>query len=96
MAVSALIGCSLSASVKWLVMVASATVEPYRSGRSENRSAATRASRVEKLFAERPSVREIARRTGYSRTTITRRFGVAQNPRDGDTESGAKSLSVGG
>jgi DNA invertase Pin-like site-specific DNA recombinase len=33
------------------------------------------ASRVERLLADGLSIREVARRTGYSRATIARRFG---------------------
>jgi len=38
------------------------------------------ASTVERLLAEGLSVREVARRTGHSRATIARRFGLARRP----------------
>ena len=78
--------------------------ERVKAGLTRARAAGTRfgrpravldASSVEQLLGQGLSIREVARRTGYSRATLTRRFGVAQKPPDGDTESGAESLSVG-
>ena len=45
------------------------------------------ARHVERLLAEGLSVREVARQTGYSRATITRRFKAAQKSNALDTNS---------
>lgn len=52
------------------------------------------ASRVERLLAEGLSLREVARRTGYSRATIARRFRLARKPPSASPRSPAESLRV--
>ena len=52
------------------------------------------ASHVEHLLAEGLSVREVARQTGYARSTILRRFRLAQKSRAAHPDSVAESSRV--
>jgi DNA invertase Pin-like site-specific DNA recombinase len=52
------------------------------------------AGRVQQLLNQGLSVREIARQTGHSRATLTRRFRPAQKPPREDVDEGSESLDA--